>query len=221
MDVMRLSTRIKALALIFSNAAAAIIIGLFVTAAPAPALAGTTIDDAVILDPYDPTPGIGFGCDDGCGYRHCYSGCYRHCYNGCRRGGCYDGCRRYRGCEDGCRSSYRCEHDCYADRDRCGDGCHRDNCGDGCHREGCGNDCDGSTNAIPCTSDHCYNAERWERRWRDGDRSGHEWYRAGSNQRDKSDDHQWDDGQDSDWDGQGPPPPPPPPPPMDDGHHHH
>jgi hypothetical protein len=55
------------------------------------------IDNAVVLDPFDPVPQIQFhhggcdwgcrGCIDSCGYRHCWHGCWRHhawrCEFGC------------------------------------------------------------------------------------------------------------------------------------------
>src|SRR5580698_6945446 len=52
------------------------------------------IDNAVLLDPFDPVPQIQFhhgdcdwgcrGCVDTCGYRHCWHECgYRHCWHGC------------------------------------------------------------------------------------------------------------------------------------------
>lgn len=73
----------------------------------APASAGVAIDDAVMLDPYDPVPPIqfrhwyaGYDCDYGCGH-HCWHSCYRHydgCHDGCYRDGwrhrCYDDCER-------------------------------------------------------------------------------------------------------------------------------
>jgi hypothetical protein len=68
------------------------------------------IDNAMLLDPYDPVPQIQFhhgcdwgcrGCIDSCGWRHCWNGCYasyHHCWRGCWRG------RPWR-CEFGCGPS--------------------------------------------------------------------------------------------------------------------
>ncbi len=190
-----------------------------------PAQAGTTIDDAVILDPYDPVPGIGFDhCGDGCGH-HCYSRCgrVRHCWDDCHRG-CGDNC--HRGCGDRCGERVRCDRDC-APR-RCGDDCdaERRPCAHDCNtnRPPCDGDrCGGdATNypkpARPCLSGNCFDAERYEHRWRDGSRKGHEWLRRGASQRDwDQSDRDIDNGDDSAWN---PPPPPPPPPPVDDKKKH-
>jgi len=191
-------------------------IGLALAAIAAPATAGVATTGAVLLDPFDPVPEIqfhhfgGYGCGYDCGG---YRGCDDVCGGGSR--GCYDGChRRYRrhDCDDGCRRVVRddCDHDCHDDHDG---------------RDGHDGRDDGPP-APPCQSDHCYNAEHYERRWRDGDKIGQEWMDRGTRERTQKDDH------DSGWYGRGdpiwhdgdddpPPPPPPPPPPADDHHDHH
>jgi hypothetical protein len=162
-----------------------------------PAVAETTIDQAVVLDPYDPTPGIAFD--------HCSDGCHRHCRSSCGR-------RYRRHCGDDCYTERRhhCGRDCYAEnRPRC-DG---DRCRDGY-------DADASTAGgpppaapKPCLSGNCFDAERYEHKWRDGTRKGHDWYRRGSSERDwEASDQNIDNGDDAPW--SAPPPPPPPPPPA-------
>jgi len=180
-----------------------------VTFAAAPAQAGTTIDQAVILDPYDPVPGIAFN--------HCYSSCggWNHCRYRCHRS-CYDRCGERVRCERDCYPRRRCGDDCYAERrDRC-DG---DRCGDR-YRDGdryADRDDDRAyqpapVSAKPCLSGQCFDAERYEHRWRDGSRKGHEWLRRGSSEHDwQASDRDIDNGDDSPWN---PPPPPPPPPPA-------
>lgn len=75
-----------------------------------PASAGIAMDNAVVLDPYDPVPPIqfrhwyaGYDCDYGCGH-HCRRSCDRHRYYGCR-----DDCYRR---HDRCRDDY-CERTAY------------------------------------------------------------------------------------------------------------
>ncbi len=91
---------------------------LMLLAGARPALAGVEVDNAIMLDPFDPVPeiqfnhfggyawGWGYGCNEGCGYRHCYHECG---YNHCRRG---------------CEARRPCEHDCGDGRDGCRDGCY-------------------------------------------------------------------------------------------------
>lgn len=72
--------------------ASALFFVLFAFGVAAPASAGVPGDNAVLLDPFDPVPQIGFhhDCDDECG--RCERGCYHR--------------RHYR----------RCEHDCCGER---------------------------------------------------------------------------------------------------------
>ncbi|MGH6871225.1 MAG: hypothetical protein ACREHE_06940 [Rhizomicrobium sp.] len=60
---------------------AGLALGLFFAQAPAtPAAAGVPGDDAVLLDPFDPVPQIGFrhpDCFDPCGYHRCEHDCRR------------------------------------------------------------------------------------------------------------------------------------------------
>jgi hypothetical protein len=71
--------------------------------------AGTAGDNAVLLDPFDPVPQIGFhhgeygGCYDPCGIRQCHRDCGYH-------RGCYHDCYRHAGCEHDCRRP--CDRDC-------------------------------------------------------------------------------------------------------------
>ncbi|MBS0469568.1 MAG: hypothetical protein JSR60_00755 [Proteobacteria bacterium] len=153
---------------------------------PGSASAGVATAGAVLLDPFDPVPEISF--------RH-YGG-YAYGY-----GGCHVGCG-YTGCDDGCyrpryhhRHYRRCDDDCDRDYDRDRD--------------------DRPPPAPPCTSARCYDAEHYERRWRDGDRVGVEWFDRGHKERTVGD-HDHDDrfyGRgDGDWrndDDRGPPPGPP------------
>ncbi len=215
----------KALTAHAFGAAAAVLL-LF---AALPAYAGTTIDDAVILDPYDPVPGIGFrgdGCDDGCDVHRC---CERHhCYHGCHRG-CGDDCHRHARCEHDCFVRHNCDHDCYANRpcqgrdcgpeDQYPDSRYADQNGPPPPDQGYpgGPDAQSPTyvDHKPCVNGNCYDSEKWEHRWRDGTRVGHEWYKKGDNERDWSQgDHDWNDGHDTDWDDYPPLPPP------QDGHRH-
>jgi hypothetical protein len=183
---------------------------------PGGAKAGVATSGAVLLDPFDPVPEIqfrhygGYGCSYGCGgcdyecggYRdRCDRGCYRHsrCGDGCsRHSDCDNGCYRRTNCDDTCRS--HCDRDC---DDHDGDR------GDGGHA------------AAPCTQANCYDAEHYERRWRDGDRVGQEWMDRGRKERIIPADahpHGWGHGGE-DWhddDDDAPPPAPPPDPP----HHH-
>jgi hypothetical protein len=190
-----------------------------------PASAGVATAGAVLLDPYDPVPEIqfhhfgGYGCNEGCEY----SGGYDGCADGCGRG-CHDGCRRhyyrrYRhaDCDDTC---YRRRHD-DCDRDCRRDRCDHD-CGDRDEHDG-RYDRDDRDAAVPCTSEHCYDAEHYERRWRDGDHVGQEWLDKGRRERAlPGDEHagHWYGHDDADWreDDNDPPPPH-----DDDGdrHHHH
>jgi hypothetical protein len=172
--------------------------------APAGAKAGVATAGAVLLDPFDPVPAIqfhhygGYGCNEGCG--GCDYGCYRH-------NRCGDGCYRHTECGDGC---YR--RDC--------DGCYRHtDCRDGCRRADCDHDChDGDNGTTPlCLQGNCYDAEHYERRWRDGNRVGQEWMDRGRKERIiPADAHRgWGHGGE-DWhedDDDAPPPPPPPEPP--------
>jgi hypothetical protein len=71
---------------------------IFCFAGNAPAYAGVPGDDAVLLDPFDPVPQIGFRhgeCDDPCGYHHrCWHECgYRH--RRCERDCCGRDCDFY------------------------------------------------------------------------------------------------------------------------------
>jgi len=175
--------------------------------------AGVAIDNAVVLDPFDPTPPIQFEHWYG-GYHYYRDGCcghYRRGCDGCRDRVAYDcdgcGCRDNCGCRDGC-DGYR-RDGCCEQRDGC-DGC-RPRC------EGaCGTDLVGGQ---PCDR-NCYDAERWEHRWRNGDRMGQEWYDSGRREHQRSADHggrQWygndDQGEwrdNGDDDDSGPPPPPSP-----------
>ncbi len=169
-------------------------LGIVLASLAAPAQAGVATTGAVLLDPFDPVPEIqfhhfgGYGCGYGCG-QACDYGCeggYRGCGDVCG-GGCSDGCRhhyRRHDCDDGCRRNVR--DDC--DRD-CG---HHD-CDHDCDHQDCGHDChDGRDAATPCQAEHCYNAEHYERRWRDGERSGMEWLNRGSRERTLHGDHHGD-----------------------------
>ena len=134
---------------------------LALTLLPCAASAGVATAGAVLLDPYDPVPEIQFrhfggygygGCDVGCGgydYDACGGGCYRHRHHT----RCGDGCGRRDDC-DRCRDGH--DGDRYADRD--------------------GHDGEGGQ---ICTQGRCYDAEHYERRWRNGDREGVEWYDRG------------------------------------------
>lgn len=163
---------------------------------PAQAVAGVEVDNAIMLDPFDPVPEIqfrhyggyswGYGCDgcsthcyyDSCGRRHCYQNCnrvYRDCYGYSRCGGCRDNC----GYRDGCRD--RCGYD------RCrGDGCYGDRRYDDCRQAGCRN-WDG------CRGDGCYRDGRYDGRdgLRDGGRDGH--WRDGRDDLRHDDDRRGDD----------------------------
>jgi len=157
----------------------------------APAQAGVATSGAVLLDPFDPVPEIqfhhfgGYGCSYGCG-------------------GCEDSCgyARYDGCNDGCRRHYR-------HRASCDDDCNR-GCRDRCER-GCDHDCDHAADDHTCASSHCYDAQHYERRWRDGDRVGQEWEDSGRRERVLQDDghgNSWYGRSDYDWhddDDNGPP----------------
>ena len=79
--------------------AAALFLALAAFGAAAPASAGVPGDNAVLLDPFDPVPQIGFHHDD-----------------------CFDPCGYHR-CEHYCGYRHRCEHDCYRRRG-CGDDCY-------------------------------------------------------------------------------------------------
>jgi hypothetical protein len=112
------------------------------------AVAGIEVDNAIMLDPFDPVPEIqfrhyggyawGYGCSyNPCGHRPHYNRCYRDCYgySRCRRdcGDRHDGCRDNCGRHDGCRGD-----DCYGRDDDCrGDGCYRHGDYDGCRGDGC------------------------------------------------------------------------------------
>jgi hypothetical protein len=78
--------------------AAAALLALAAFSAAAPASAGVPGDNAVLLDPFDPVPQIGFhhdDCFDPCGYHRCEHYCgYRH--------RCEHDCYRRRGCDDDC-----------------------------------------------------------------------------------------------------------------------
>jgi hypothetical protein len=196
--------------------------------AAAPASAGVATAGAVLLDPFDPVPEIqfhhfgGYGCSYGCG-SVCDSGC------GARYdGGCYDGCRRHyrrhRDCEDGCRRYVRddCDHDCrghdHEGRDGDRDGHDRR---DGYDHRDVADEHDGAS--PPCVSGHCYDAEHWERRWRDGDHVGQQWEDRGTRERSLPQGGHTDGfyGHDYDWRVDDDPPPPPPPAVIDDDHDHH
>jgi hypothetical protein len=169
------------------------------------AQAGVAIDNAVVLDPFDPVPPIQF--------QHWYGG-ERHFHH---RYGC-DGCRERvaDNCEDGCGRGYRhdgCDRDCDGSyrRDRCDRGCDR-------VEYRCQGDCRQRDGAAPepCVQ-NCYDAERWEHRWRNGDRIGQEWYDSGSRERQRASDRgdrQWygkdddNDWRDTDDDDSSAPPPP-------------
>jgi hypothetical protein len=164
------------------------------------ARAGVATSGAVLLDPFDPVPeiqfrhyggyGYGYGCDYGCGGEECYDGCYRRRHWNAR---CYDDCGRTSRCGDRCDRHWRCDNDCGGRRY--------------------------ATELEPCVAGNCYDSERYERRWRNGDRVGREWFDHG--RREKiipTDAHpgEWDGHDDYDWrdhDSDGPPIPPPPPPP--------
>lgn len=123
---------IRPLSLVLFGCALLVAAGL---AGATPALADPGSENAILLDPFDPVPEIGFrhygadcfhecgygeGCYHDCGYRH---GCHRYC-GGNRR--CYHSCGyRREGCGDGCHN--RCYHDCHP---RCYHDCHR-----GCERD--------------------------------------------------------------------------------------
>lgn len=198
---------------------AGLVLALLLPAAPASA--GVATAGAVLLDPYDPVPEIQFrhygGYDyDGCGYG-CggyYDGC-GSCYRPVR---CHRGCYRHVRCEDGCVRRARCDDDC--DRQaRCDDRCGDDD------RDG--RDAGGDFDAHPCTQGKCYDAEHYERRWRDGDRVGEEWYDRGRKEKvlegsGRADDYYGKGGEDwhdDEGDG-GPPPGPPPGPDPGPGHGH-
>lgn len=140
--------------------------------------AGVATSNAVLLDPFDPVPEIQF--------RH-YGGYGSHGDWDCR-GPCG---RRHAECGGGCEHRSRCADDC--ERDCRGDCDRRSDCDEDCRRhmhcEGdCRRDCDQTcelnhaSTAPPCES-HCYDGERWEHRWRNGDRVGREWYDSGSKER--------------------------------------
>ena len=210
-------------------------IGLALAAIAAPATAGVATTGAVLLDPFDPVPEIqfhhfgGYGCGYECGG---YRGCDDVCGGGYGGYGCYDGCRRHyrhRYCDDDCRSG--CHDGCrrYV-RDDCDRDCGHHDCDHDCEHHDCDHDChdsrddrDGPPPAPPCQSDHCYNAEHYERRWRDGDNVGQEWLDRGTRERTLKDhDNSWYGRGDPIWhDGDDDPPPPPPPPPPADDHDHH
>ncbi|HJW39899.1 MAG TPA: hypothetical protein VJ476_01575 [Rhizomicrobium sp.] len=175
-------------------------LGMTFLALASPAQAGVATSGAVLLDPFDPVPEIqfrhfgGYGCAYGCG------GCYDSCGGGCHEG-CYRHYRRHADCDDACGRHVR------------------DDCDRGCDRDG-----HDGRDAPPCTSAHCYNAEHYERRWRDGDRVGQEWLDRGTRERTLTDDRgdggfyghespEWHEDEDA--------PPPPPPPPADDHHDDH
>ncbi|MEI9992767.1 MAG: hypothetical protein WDM86_22380 [Rhizomicrobium sp.] len=203
-------------------------LGLVVAAIGLPAQAGVATMGAVLLDPFDPVPEIqfhhfgGYGCDYGCGggYRGCGEVCGRSCYDGCRRH-----YYRHTGCGDGCRRYVRddCDRDC--GRRDCRDDCRRyvrDDCDHDCDRHDGDHEHDGRPPAPPCASDHCYDAEHYERRWRDGDHVGQEWLDRGTRERTMHDDHgNWYGHGDTDWHDYDDAPPPPPPPPPDDHDHDH
>lgn len=155
--------------------------------------AGVAIENTVVLDPFDPVPPIqfqhwyaGYGCDNGCGRNYgCYDRCERRprCYSDCERPRCRDNCRS--DCGDRCERRTRCDRDCGRDNNCCDD-----------------------NRASNCVSARCYDVERWEHRWRDGDHSGQDWYTRGHRERVRSDD-KWDGDEknDSSWnDDDGPPP---------------
>ncbi len=209
----------------------------------APAQAGVAIENTVVLDPYDPVPSIQFG--------HWYNGYGSGCYDRCGRTRCGDGCHRRtrhhceRDCDRGCgrdctRETRDCGRDCYrdrCDRDDCRkDRCDHDGCRDRCDGDRCHDRCDGDgcgTRASNCTGPNCYDVERYEHRWRDGDRIGQEWYDRGRRERETSGERRgrdkWydgDKGNDQHWrDYDDPPPDPPPappaPPPDKDKHRRH
>jgi hypothetical protein len=195
-----------------------------------PAQAGVATAGAVLLDPFDPVPEIqfhhfgGYGCSDGCGSA-CDYGC------GARYdGGCHDGCgrhyyhRRSHDCDDGCRRTVRddCNDDCRRhghDGDRDGhDGRDRH---DGDDRREADDDHDGPPPPPPCVSGHCYDAQHWERRWRDGDHVGQQWEDRGTRERTLPQGGHTDGFYGHDYDWRVDDDPPPPPPPEDDHHHHH
>lgn len=63
----------------FTIIAAGVLIATAWFAGDAKVYAGTAGDDAVLLDPFDPVPQIGFRhgeCDDPCGYHRCHDSCY-------------------------------------------------------------------------------------------------------------------------------------------------
>jgi hypothetical protein len=197
---------------------------LVLALAPAAARAGVATAGAVLLDPFDPVPEIqfhhygGYGCNYGCGgcdyaCNRCGYDCYRHsrCGEGCYRGDC-DGCYRHSDCNDTC---YR----------RTCDGCYRHtDCRDGCRPADCDHDChDGDTSPPPttCLQGNCYDAEHYERRWRDGNRVGQEWMDRGRKERIIPADarpHGWGRGSEN-WYEDDDDPPPPPPPPASPPHH--
>jgi hypothetical protein len=84
--------------------------------------AGTAGDDAVLLDPFDPVPQIGFhhgeygDCYDPCGERSCYHACgYHRCSRDCYRHerGCERDCRDARWDEDEALERYRHQANTY------------------------------------------------------------------------------------------------------------
>jgi hypothetical protein len=90
--------------------AAGILIALACFAVPATVSAGVPGDDAVLLDPFDPVPQIGFRhgeCDDPCGYHRCHRGCYR------RERGCERDCRDARWYEQEALGRYEHQADTY------------------------------------------------------------------------------------------------------------
>lgn len=211
------------LALARSTILAALGVAFFALASPAQA--GVATSGAVLLDPFDPVPEIqfqhfgGYGCGYGCGgcYDSCGGGCYDSCGGGCygRCGGCYGGCyhhhHRHYDCDDGCRRHVR--YDCDED---CGHHEHAD----------CDRDCDDHDRhaAAPCTSARCYDAEHYERRWRDGDHVGQEWLDRGTRERTMGDDHGnggWYGHESPEWHDDEDAPPPPPPADHDDHHDDH
>ena len=162
-----------------SLASAPVILGLIFAAAMlvTGARAGVATSGAVLLDPFDPVPEIQFRHFGGYGGWGCNSGC----------GGGY--------CEDSCSRRSHCEHDCDRHSD-CNDGCRRHS---DCDR--CGNDVRDAENAAPCTQGNCYDAEHYERRWRDGDRVGTEWFDRGRKEKlvqGGGRPRDWD-GRDGDW----------------------
>src|SRR5665213_3341307 len=113
-------------AIVFAGA----LLVLFGSGAPTQAHADDmAINNSVLLNPFDPVPEIRFsryGCDDDCGYRHCYHSCgeVRRCWHDCEGWRCEHECSERPPCWHDCRVGYRCEHDCEYDRDHCWHDCH-------------------------------------------------------------------------------------------------